>query len=924
MRLAPDPRPLVPLFVRALLAVLALACAALPVAAQSNGRISGTVTDKKTGRALAFVNVALTEARLGALSDPNGIFLINNVPAGTYTVRAQFTGYAPQTVAAVVVQVGQTTPLKIGMEEIVVKQEEEVVVKGERPLVDVKQGSTVRTVNREDIKNQGLQTLASVIEQQAGVSNENNLIRVRGGRSDETTFLIDGVANRNPISGESTAGSVNARSVAEVNVIASGFSARYGQALSGIVDVKLKEGSDRFVGGLSAQDGRFFTQFYDGTLSGPDWFTSGLSRLGLRLPGKTSFLLDVSADLSNTYLPNIQDQFARPRLRSGYEDNFLGWRFKYSPDIFMPAEENTWRGLYKWGWKPDPIRKVELSFNKRMQFDQGFNRRSLTDIAGQALTYPWAFHDRLEHYGTVTEDVNTLALAYTQTLSKNAYQTLQLSRFFTGFEYSVDGKRWPDYVAPDDPSLPPGQDRPYFVDSGDDNVWTHYSAENLGIDYRLGANLGHVHKTEFGLQHNFQDVQYTTIINPWEFDPDGLGGDHDLWHVYPAQGALYGQDRLEYEGFVAEGGVRWDYWFPGAQLEKAVADTANKNISQGTREGFARDTAGLFGRRVKAVLSPRLTVSHPIQNRDKFFFNYGQFTQFPSYYYVYSKLTSVSSASFPVLGNANLNPEKSVQYEVGAEHLFAGESMAGTVSFFQKDIYDYPTSVRFQRLEGTNISDFFVYLNSDFSRARGFELQLEKRRSRFWRYKATYEFSTAKGKSSDPNAAKVVEEGGGNATEPPLSEGYLFWNRPHKLTLNVDYRVPKAAKPRVLGVTLPENFGANLFAQVQSGRAYTPQDVNGNATGRNFSKNAPLEVVFNLRLNQEFVFSGKRLNLSLVGENILNDRVVKRVDPNTGRAPTAGEGQYRRPTAYEVNSVLDNPGVYGPPARWRLGIDYDF
>ena len=53
------------------------------------GKIAGTVVDKKTGRALAFVNIAIPEAKTGALSDSKGEFLIGNVPPGTYTLRAQ-------------------------------------------------------------------------------------------------------------------------------------------------------------------------------------------------------------------------------------------------------------------------------------------------------------------------------------------------------------------------------------------------------------------------------------------------------------------------------------------------------------------------------------------------------------------------------------------------------------------------------------------------------------------------------------------------------------------------------------------------------------------------------------------------------------------------------------------------------------------
>ena len=691
-----------------------------------------------------------------------------------------------------------------------------------------------------------------------------------------------------------------------------------------MVDVKLKEGSDRYHGGFSSQGGRFGTWYLSGQTSGPDWLTGGLRRLGLHVPGTASFLVDVSADFSDTYLPSMKDLSYAAHLRSGYTDSFLGHRFQWG-DFWTPSEENTWRGLYKWTWKPDGKNKIDFGFSKRISFDQGFTRRPLGDLAGQSIPYPWLFENRFEHTQTVTSDVNSTQLTLTHTMNKNAYHSLMIARSFNVQEAAVDGKLWTEYEQPDDLALPPGQNREYFIDSGDADEWWNYWSQSITTDYKLGMNLGRLHKTEFGFMNTFQDVQYVDIIEPWVFDPDGLGKDHDLWHVYPDIGAFYAQDRLELEGFVAEAGTRVDYWFPGEQLEDAVADTNNTNVSDATREAFMEDTGSLFGHRVKAVFSPRVAVSHPIQNRDKLFFNFGQFTQFPSYIYVYSKMTSVSSASFPILGNANLNPEKSVQFEVGAQHLFDNNA-AAKISLFQKDIYDYPTSVRFRRQEGTVISDFSVYLNSDFSRARGFELEYEKPRAKYFKWKATYEYSVAKGKSSDPNQAKIVEEGGGDATEPPLSEGFLSWNRPHKLTLNGDYRVARGQdKPKMFGLPIPNGFGVNLFGTIQSGKAYTPADVDGNATGRVYSKNGPIEAVFNLRLNQELKLGhDNTLNAYLIAENLLDWKVVKRVDPSTGKQPKEGEGQYVRPTQYEINSVLTNPAYVGPPLRIRIGVDYDF
>jgi outer membrane receptor protein involved in Fe transport len=912
---------------RLLVLVLGAACLVVPGAAfaQSTGKIAGSVVDRKTGRALAFVNVAVPEARTGALSDSKGDFLIGNIPPGTYTVRAQFTGYGAETAAGVVVEAGRTATLRIQMTEVVVSTEKEVVVTGTRPLVDTKTGGTIRTVRSEDIANQGLQTIAEVVAQQAGVSNEENVLRVRGGRGDEVTIFVDGVAFRDPISGESTAGKLSARSVAELTLVSSGFSARYGQALSGVVDVRLKDGGPKFEGGLSAQAGNHWTQFYEAQLSGPDPISGALRNMGLDLPGEAAVFFNLSADFSNTYLPSIQDIPGRPRLRSGYEDNFLGWKYTYSPNFFMPFQENVWRGIAKWTWKPENEWKIGLAYNKNIAFDQGFNRRPFSDIAGQSLSYPWNFHDRLTHFATVTADANTFALDFTKTTGTTGFHQLQLSRAFSGQEVAVDGKKWFDYVQPDDPGLPFGQNRPYFVDSGDYNEWDFARSVSWTVDYRRAKNFGRVHRAEFGIQHSFQEVQYTTIINPWVFDPDGLGEDHDLWLVHPGQGAAYAQDRLEYEGFVVEGGVRLDWFVPGSELEAALADTSNKNILPSTPGEFEEDTGSIFGKRVKAVMSPRIAVSHPIRGQDKLFFNFGQFTQFPSYYYIYSKLTSVASASYPNLGNPNLNPEKSVQFEVGGEHLFRPD-LAGKISLFQKDIYDYPTAVPVQRLEGEDISDFLLYLNLDFARSRGFEVEFEKSRRKYWSYRANYTYSVAKGKQSDPNASSIIIESGGNASERNLGEGSLSWNRPHRFNFAADFRTPGTGddRPQVFGVTMPRGFGVNLSGTMQSGRAYTPEDVEENAIGASYTKNGPFEVLLNLRLSKDFPMGQETLRLFLTGENILDWEVARRVDQSTGKLPEVGVGQYQDPDEFTMNSVILNPSYEGPPMRWRLGLDYDF
>jgi outer membrane receptor protein involved in Fe transport len=926
---------------RLLIALLVtLPLAAGTARAQEKGSISGKVSDKRTGHALVFANVSVIGAQRGGLTDSEGQFVVTGVPAGTWEVRVQFLGYKPEARPGVVVVANRATVLNVQLEDVVVRQEKTVEVTAERRLVEVRQGTTIRSVGAGEIRNLPVQTIGDVLQQQAGVSTENDQIHVRGGRADETIFVVNGVANRDLVTGQSTAGQLNARSVAEVNVATGAFDVRYGNALSGVVEVKLKEGGEQFAGGLTTTTGSYGGRSFQAVLGGPDPVLGRLFRWA-GAPGSFASILDVSGSLYETrFLSTENDHFIaglfrntfstadRPRLRSSYEDSFLGYRFHYG-DAFSPSADNRWAARYALTWKPNTRDKVTGNFSKRIAVDQGFSRTFInaTGDAGDPA-FPWRWAHRLPHGPTIFEDNVQSSLEWRRTLSTTGFTTFQLSKYYFAQRQDVQGKHWSQYEEPDDRSLPPSEAEKrndFFIDTGDDNTWQDRRTSTVGLQWSLVQRLKR-HEIEVGFEHEFQTVQYVTIQDPWVFDPDGLGDAHDLWRVHPWVGDLYVRDRLEYEGFTANFGVRADYWMLGREVEQALADTANHNVSVATRDGFYGDTRSFFGRRYKLHISPRVIVAHPITENSSFFFNYGEFTQNPSYRYVYSKLTSISSESFPILGNPNLNPQVSVNYEVGAKHQFL-PTTAVNATFFVKDVYDYPSATTFQRSQGTSLVDIFVYLNGHFARSKGFEVQLERRRNNHWSGKLTYTFQQTKGKSSDANEQKVVEAGGGDAGETRLSETFVRWNRPHKLAANFDLRFDEAA-PERWGFL--RNMGFNVYVQGQSGRAYTPVTLNSTQAAEPNSKNGLFQMTTDFRVNRWFKLASKRLDLSLAGTNVFNNYIINRVDPMTGHGRIWGEGSYdyRNPqlTVDEytrVSEVLD-PSNYGPGAQWRLSLDYDF
>ncbi len=280
-----------------LLVVLALSAA--PVAAQDRGSIAGKVSDKRSGHALAFANVTVVEAKRGVLTDSEGQFLLSGVPPGTYEVRVQFLGYKPESRAGVVVVGGRTASANFTLEEQVVATTRTVEVSAERRLVETRQGATVRSVNATEMRNLPVQTIGEVLQQQAGITTENDQIHVRGGRADETIFVVNGVANRDLVTGQSTAGQLNARSVAEVNVATGAYDVRYGNALSGVVEIKLKEGGDKATAGVTLTSGSYGGRNVQAVVGGPDPLFGPLFR-ALRLPGPVTGLLDVSGSLYQT------------------------------------------------------------------------------------------------------------------------------------------------------------------------------------------------------------------------------------------------------------------------------------------------------------------------------------------------------------------------------------------------------------------------------------------------------------------------------------------------------------------------------------------------------------------------------------------------------------------------------------------------
>ncbi|KAA0261502.1 MAG: PEGA domain-containing protein, partial [Chlorobiota bacterium] len=166
-----------------------------------NGSIGGKITDKKTESGLPGVNVILKGTYYGAATDVDGNFLIRNVAPGSYTVEISFIGYKTVQFTGTKVTANNKTTIDVKLEETSLTLTQDVVIIGEKPLVDVEETQSKKTVSSEDIELAVVENVTDVIAQQAGVVSSDNSLHIRGGRSYENAFLLDGVSVQDPLAG---------------------------------------------------------------------------------------------------------------------------------------------------------------------------------------------------------------------------------------------------------------------------------------------------------------------------------------------------------------------------------------------------------------------------------------------------------------------------------------------------------------------------------------------------------------------------------------------------------------------------------------------------------------------------------------------------------------------------------------------------
>ncbi|MCL7968881.1 MAG: TonB-dependent receptor [marine benthic group bacterium] len=226
---------------------------ASPLFAQTTGKVQGRVTDAATGAPVAGAQVRVVNTTLGNLTNDQGFYFINEVPAGLQNIEASFIGYRAVVVEGERILAGQTTTINFELEQTAVELEA-ITVEGERnPLVPRDQTATKAIVQGEAVDQLPLDNASSVVSFAPGVVQTNDGRSIRGGRPNEEAVLIDGVLTRQFGTGTANNVDVPTNALEQVDVTVGAFSAEFGEAQSGIVNYVTRTGGTRWTGSLEYQ-----------------------------------------------------------------------------------------------------------------------------------------------------------------------------------------------------------------------------------------------------------------------------------------------------------------------------------------------------------------------------------------------------------------------------------------------------------------------------------------------------------------------------------------------------------------------------------------------------------------------------------------------------------------------------------------------
>lgn len=1015
-----------------------------------SGKIRGRVVDSTSKNPLAGANVLVLPvgSGRGTMTNENGEFVLPNLMTGRYNVKVSYMGYASTTIQDIDVSPGGTTEILFSLTiEAIEGQEVNVVAESMENTINIKTVVSQVKYSGEQLYKMPVSNFTDVIANAGGVvkteAGRSRGIHMRGGRSGEVAFYVDGILTNDPVD-RSQGVQIDKEAIDVLTISKGGFSAEFGEAMSGIVTVITKSGSKQDISGnlifetdqLASSNSNYNNNYgkYNMQFGGPfpglknylSFYISGsyvgsdiTSPRSIKLPHSTythpmgTFKLTfspphsglnavVSASYEDKAAENYSHGISKGDWLRDYYKTFEGSR-RFSLQIQNTLGKNTaWRlmlstfehhtnygsgenisykdfhylstrldwvnyamknGWYdpntrKWkgltdnnglplisdnyfviddlssGTENNPIQLSGLPFEEQAFYYYYYTQGNQFDFA----TGKWSSEaEKVVAYNQRWHEAGTWYIPAYLDQESNYYDAVDTTAYFKEF----DEAEYASYLFGDDDfqrshdlwSYLGNMHNGYYYDRDIFNVYTygpgrprsHKSiSSHSSVEFQMNTQWTIRNAAKFGFKAtastmDYRDIQFANQ-NPY----------FDSYYYEPLSGSAYAENTFENNDFILMTGLRWDYFDPNVQSLKT-----SLLVDEGVVERQPAD--------IKLKLSPRLGINFNASDKTAIYTNYGYFVQFPQYSEMYQNVYADISSGLPLVGNPNITPEETIQYQFGLAHRFSESLSLEIVSFF-KDQMNLATNRTYPVLIDGQVATVTVMEMEDYAKIKGIEFKLKLNNFSNLTGDIDYTWMSAKGTGSSNREYYYLYIF--DSDRPlPVKEYPMEFDLTHSVKFNLNYYLPKKNNSSFTGKFFSDwNF--NFQGNLSSGAPYTPTDIYGKAQEIG-SKRMPGYKSLDMRVEKYFnkfsaYFDIRNLfnwiNITYVysysGEPDTNGRppVFERsrytqyigdTNPITGNIISSAEEAYDSHLTL-WKSLLNNPYNYSSARFFHFGINLWF
>lgn len=388
------------------------------------------------------------------------------------------------------------------------------------------------------------------------------------------------------------------------------------------------------------------------------------------------------------------------------------------------------------------------------------------------------------------------------------------------------------------------------------------------------------------------------------------------YRVKPLEFAAYVQDKLELSNeIIINIGLRLDVFQPN---EKVPINYRTQSFNLGK-------DINLKDAEIKYQLSPRFGISFPISSSGAFHGSYGHFFQMPPYQRMYNE-PLVTMTRFQLegrtLGNADLEPEKTIAYEIGLQQAITSDIAVDVTAYYK----DFRNLLGVEQIQTIDVVKYRRYINRDYGYSKGITIDITKNKG-LVTGGVNYTLAFANGSSSDPAALYLIQSAASYGSEeeifPERKIRSLNWDQRH--TVNA-----------FLNFVKPNNWSVGITGFLSSGTPYDPSFLERfDLNEREYRNTAfkPTQWNVDLKVKKFMKFAGIKSALYLKVDNVfdhLNHENVFRVSGQADQIAKLPEKQIRDDNVIRTENLFTNDEVYSfpdnfsRPRKVQVGWEFQF